>query len=476
MRCTGTVVASASLLPSIRRACLTRFAACVVRCVVCGVLRCVQGVRTILTDPQIHSAGGGGGGGGCSYGDGNLGEAGMKYFFRSHTCNSICAKLALKPHPEWQFQRPAQPLPESKAAPGAFLCTQCGKMFEELNENGLTTALVRRRDGQDVLCGSCRLAPADARDAKCSTCGDSFVWSPKILALRNLPAAPAPVHCFKPACQFKRVERTTKNAEAGNSWYSLGVLQQTIKPPLHNRTKDVTTCQFGIMCGGDNEWCFMLPACNHACCEVCFIAYVTSQIQQNPTHPDVSCGVKGCVVPIDRTRFQHFQFDSEINAAAAQNASLQLLLNRNKSLFVLCPKCSLLVRDESSSGRRIMRCATCGYRSCTWCKVTPTSTNTDLCTNSKCAENPVFAAIRNNRETKTIGSVSGVPTIRLCPECQLPTKHWRNCKHINCTMCHLEWCFVCLAKRNKTDGSWPCGQYFEECKVAPPQLPPPAGS
>ena len=52
-----------------------------------------QGVDTdsayLLSDPAIH------------YGPTNIGEAGMKCFFKAHNCNDICKKLDLKRN-KWQ--------------------------------------------------------------------------------------------------------------------------------------------------------------------------------------------------------------------------------------------------------------------------------------------------------------------------------------------------------------------------------------
>jgi hypothetical protein len=52
------------------------------------VLVCdVQGVGTYYTDPQIHSEDG------ESFGSGNCGAEGIKAFFESHKCNSLCRRL-----------------------------------------------------------------------------------------------------------------------------------------------------------------------------------------------------------------------------------------------------------------------------------------------------------------------------------------------------------------------------------------------
>jgi len=69
-------------------------------------------------------------------------------------------------------------------------------------------------------------------------------------------------------------------------------------------------------------------------------------------------------------------------------------------------------------------------------------------------------------DTKEIGTVDGVPTIRACPneECGQLIAHTEACKHMECDACAEEFCFVCLLP--KEDGQWQCGEHDEECEVA----------
>jgi len=70
---------------------------------------------------------------------------------------------------------------------------------------------------------------------------------------------------------------------------------------------------------------------------------------------------------------------------------------------------------------------------------------------------------------KTIGPVDDVPSIRACPnpDCGQLITHWEECKHMKCEKCWTEFCFVCMLP--KVDDSWQCGEYDDECDVAPRQ-------
>jgi len=70
---------------------------------------------------------------------------------------------------------------------------------------------------------------------------------------------------------------------------------------------------------------------------------------------------------------------------------------------------------------------------------------------------------------KTIGPMDDVPSIRACPnpDCGQLITHWEECKHMKCEKCWTEFCFVCMLP--KVDDSWQCGDYDDECDIAPRQ-------
>ena len=69
--------------------------------------------------------------------------------------------------------------------------------------------------------------------------------------------------------------------------------------------------------------------------------------------------------------------------------------------------------------------------------------------------------------TRTIIGVS-CPSVRACPTCGILIDHKGGCKHISCTVCKTNFCFLCLLPPN-VKGQWQCGGYISPCVVAPVQ-------
>lgn len=91
------------------------------------------------------------------------------------------------------------------------------------------------------------------------------------------------------------------------------------------------------------------------------------------------------------------------------------------------------------------------------------------CSNSECGGVNPRLSILANAINKTIGSVSGVPSIRACVRCGYIIEHLKDCKHMRCPFCDCEFCFVCLT--SKMNSKWPdsCGAYDAVCSIAPHQ-------
>jgi len=83
------------------------------------------------------------------------------------------------------------------------------------------------------------------------------------------------------------------------------------------------------------------------------------------------------------------------------------------------------------------------------------------CESLQCEE--IFS-ILSTCEPKTITNTDEVPEIRACPRCCQLIFHIDGCKHMDCSRCGTQFCFVCMNLFDETDG-WPCGQYDEACPI-----------
>lgn len=142
--------------------------------------------------------------------------------------------------------------------------------------------------------------------------------------------------------------------------------------------------------------------------------------------------------------------------------------------FQKCPgRCGglWLYRDptELAASANCARCPLCGQNFCWSCLRQWTSTGSH-CGYSDCP-NGVDPRIRflQTQPLKTIGLVSGCPSVRGCQQCGTLLEHRDACKHMVCKSCQFQFCFVCLKPYNVSTKQWQCGAHNEVCAVAPHQ-------
>ena len=91
------------------------------------------------------------------------------------------------------------------------------------------------------------------------------------------------------------------------------------------------------------------------------------------------------------------------------------------------------------------------------------------CGNNECDNfEREYYAILSKCETKTIGYDHNVPSIRSCVKCSQLIYHTEACKHMNCTKCKTNFCFVCL--KPQINNEWQCGNSSTICSIAPRQV------
>lgn len=143
-----------------------------------------------------------------------------------------------------------------------------------------------------------------------------------------------------------------------------------------------------------------------------------------------------------------------------------------------CPGCNnFLERDpkERFVNQNWVQCSLCTaskgrrFEFC-WICQKPWKGDKQSCGNAGCTGKDSRMHHLQTCDTKTIGDVSGVPSVRCCVKCGTLINHTEQCKHMTCKCGHA-FCFICL-KPKKTDSEtceWLCGSWNSPCQVAPRQ-------
>ena len=133
-----------------------------------------------------------------------------------------------------------------------------------------------------------------------------------------------------------------------------------------------------------------------------------------------------------------------------------------------CPCCNSIIMKPQDVKINRVSCSVCsksnkGYDFC-WICLKKWSLE---CENNLCASTEDLQEILKNCKKITIGVATNVPEYRACPKCTTLISHIKACKHMKCTKCQQEFCFVCLSL--KKNNQWQCGTYSDLCEVAPIQ-------
>eukprot|EP01084_Bolivina_argentea_P246030 411826_1 len=205
--------------------------------------------------------------------------------------------------------------------------------------------------------------------------------------------------------------------------------------------------------------------CKHNLCKDCMRGYIYSKKNKLK----IICPAFQCKSLLS----QYY----DIKSALSNKEFTELYLS-TKCLSDHCNNTFQMIGRSTSK----VYCNQCGETWCIACKVpwhegmdcsqyTPDATAEKDLEAAIAAEEQksAFHSVLRNCGTKTIGSVSGVPEIRLCPECGTLITHTEACKHMHCIQCENSFCFVCLALYDVQKG-WPCGSYSDVCPIAPIQI------
>jgi len=123
-----------------------------------------------------------------------------------------------------------------------------------------------------------------------------------------------------------------------------------------------------------------------------------------------------------------------------------------------CPGCNTWCTPFKAGDIRL-QCPACTrstgrpYDFCWACQREWNSTDLKYCGNFGCdGKDPRIKILRiaAAKNPITIGNVQSCPSIRACPKCGLLLSHIGGCRHMTCTCCGAEFCFICLRRWNNT--------------------------
>jgi len=132
-----------------------------------------------------------------------------------------------------------------------------------------------------------------------------------------------------------------------------------------------------------------------------------------------------------------------------------------------CPRCSTRCIPANNGDIRL-QCPACSvgktFEFCWACLREWTGTGVECCGNLGCnGKDPRFR-ILSLAEKKEIDGIPDCPSIRACPKCGLLISHKADCRHMTCTSCTAEFCFICLQPWRR-----PTTHIVNPCRIAPVQ-------
>ena len=141
--------------------------------------------------------------------------------------------------------------------------------------------------------------------------------------------------------------------------------------------------------------------------------------------------------------------------------------------FQQCPGCQTWCIPVNK-GKIRLQCDICSrdlgrrYEFCWACLHQWKGSSITCCGNEGCDGKDPRIRILSVAKKKSIDEIPGCPSIRACPKCGLLINHEKGCRHMTCTSCKAQFCFICL-KRWSTHPQHLGGLALTKCAVAPAQ-------
>ena len=218
--------------------------------------------------------------------------------------------------------------------------------------------------------------------------------------------------------------------------------------------------------------CFECPAirmpCNHPMCPPCLMNYTWSEVGCFKK-TEIHCSLCDSEWPLHIIQ-DYGNILSEEMKLLQESLSTNFIVN--DPTILECPGCSNYCERKDKTTNRVY-CRICSNlgKPHTYCwnclKPWNNSGSNRDCGNAGC-DAASFLKILREAPLTTLRFLPGVqvPSKRACPTCGEVIEHKGGCKHMKCTGCGTDFCFLCLKK--KVEGSSYCG-YDTVCTVAPVQ-------
>jgi len=222
--------------------------------------------------------------------------------------------------------------------------------------------------------------------------------------------------------------------------------------------------------------CLKMPVCGHPLSQTSLYEFTLSQYKNRermiccPHSKNNGVDHKLCLQPFDYPIIKQYLLTKtdEKESDVSDNfnfAELELLSARNVIEIDYdlqkCIECkTLLYRNQKDNNFTVRtECPLCSSSVFCW-GCNEKWSDGHICDTSFKAQT---MEIISKCDTKQIGNVKKVPSIRCCPKCNQLINHRSACKHMKCSFCKTDFCFVCLKMKKKT--SWQCGGSSDRCPI-----------
>lgn len=176
---------------------------------------------------------------------------------------------------------------------------------------------------------------------------------------------------------------------------------------------------------------FALP-CRHAFCQPCWVAYLSEQLKMTSSAGRLNCPNHKCQ---ERVLMSDVSKIHEPLVAPWQDAILTMMIDKC-DLYSSCPgpDCTTVACRPTQQPRPDpVLCSLCSTSYCFRCRQEPHNP-------AECSEleqwNRIYSSSKFWIQTNT----------KPCPTCKAPIEKNTGCNHMNCTLCGVHFCWLCLSQ------------------------------